>query len=109
MADPVDLTIDEKCLVTLAVTDRALNPASFDAPPAWEASSDNLIVEPAVDGMSATVTSGDVVEEAVLLTVTGDGDLGDGVRPIIGTLQFNLTAGEAQFVTLTAGPPEPKD
>lgn len=108
MADPIELTIDEKCLVTLAVTDRGGNPASFDAPPVWESSSAALTVTPEADGMSATLVSGDVVEAAVLVSVHGDADLGDGVREIIGSLVVNLTAGEAQFVQLQAGTPEPK-
>jgi hypothetical protein len=108
MADPVTLTIDQQVLVTLQVTDRAGNPASFDAPPVWAASSPALTVQPAADGMSATVISGETVEDAVILTVRGDADLGAGVREIIGSLVFNLTAGEAQFVELQAGAPEAK-
>ena len=104
----VELTIDEKVSISLAVTDRLGNPASFDAPPVWTASSAALTLEPAADGMSAVAVSADVVEDAVMVTVRGDADLGDGVREIIGTLQINVTSGEAQFVELQAGAPEAK-
>jgi hypothetical protein len=108
MADPVVLSIDQKVLVTLSVTDRAGNPASFDEVPEWSASSAALTVEPADDGMSATLISGEQVEEGVLVTVRGDADLGEGTREVVGTLQVNLTSGEAQFVELQAGTPEQK-
>ena len=108
MAEPVTLTIDEQVAITLSVTDRAGNPAAFDAPPVWAASSAALTLEAAADGMSATAVSGDVVEDAVMVTVRGDADLGDGVREIIGTLQINVSSGEAQFVELEAGAPEAK-
>lgn len=108
MAEPVTLSIDQKCLVTLTVTDRATNPASFQGTPEWDASSASLDVQPADDGMSAWLVSGEQVEDAVIVTVRGDADMGEGVREIVGTLQVNLTSGEAQFVTLEAGAPEAK-
>ena len=108
MADPVTLTIDEKIQVQLVITDRAGHPAGFDTTPVWAASSAALTVEAAPDGMSAWLVSADVVEDAVMVTVRGDADLGDGVREIIGTLQVNVSSGEAQFVELEAGTPEQK-
>ena len=104
------LTIDQKALVTLEITDRSGNPATVDAPPVWDSSATEFAtVDAAEDGLSAWVSAGEGVgEEAALITVRADADLGEGTREVIGTLQVNVTAGEAQFVELTAGAPEPK-
>ena len=104
------LTIDQRARVDLAVTDRAGNPAKLDGIPVWESSNEDFVtVEPAEDGMSAWVVSSDeFVIEAVMVTVRADGDLGEGVRSIIGTLPVFVTAGEAVQIELTAGAPQPK-
>jgi hypothetical protein len=104
------LTIDQKALVELQITDRVGNPATVDGVPAWASSDEAAVtVTPDADGMTAWVTAGDgVTAEAVMVTTKVDADLGEGTREIIGTLQVNVAAGEAQFVELQAGAPEPK-
>jgi hypothetical protein len=105
-----ELSIDQKFNVRIgSITDRAGNPARLDSVPTWDSSNTTaLTVTAAPDGMSAVVTAGDVMADAVLVTMRADADLGEGVREIIGTLQVNVTAGEAQFVELEADVPEPK-
>lgn len=66
--------------------------------------SEALEVIQAADGMSALL-----VAAAVLVTVTGDGDIGEGTRPVIGSLQVNIGPGEAHFVELVPGAPTPKE
>lgn len=109
MANPVEISIDEKVAVAVAITDRAGNAAKVDGVPTWSAAPDTAVtLAVADDGLSAEITANDGTPQAVLVTLNGDADLGDGVKPIIGTLQVNITAGEAQFLTLDAGAPEPK-
>jgi hypothetical protein len=106
---PLNLSIDQKVTVELAITDRNGNPATVDGTPEWDATPADLVtIEPAADGRSAVITSGDISGDAVLITVRTDADLGDGVRELVGTLEINLTGGEAQFISLTAGEPQPK-
>lgn len=106
----VTLTIDQQCLLELVITDRAGNPAAIDGTPSWASSDDTAAsLRVSADGMTATVIAGEqITAEAVMVTATIDADIGDGVRQIIGTQQVNVTAGEAQFVELRPGAPEPK-
>jgi hypothetical protein len=105
----LQLTIDQKALVSLAITDRAGNAAVIDGTPTWETSnSDFADVEPAEDGMSAFIVAGEDADEVAVVTVRADADMGEGVREIIGTLEVQVVSGSAQFVSLTAGTPEAK-
>lgn len=73
--------------------------------PVW-ASSDETVatVTAAADGLSAVVKGN--APGSGRVTATADADLGEGVKPIIGTLELTVTAGAASVVEITAGPPE---
>lgn len=106
---PLELTIDQKARIDVAFTDRAGNPAKVDGTPLWASSDEGLFsVEPAEDGMSAYVVSGDETGDAGLLTVRADADMGEGMREVVGTLEVRILAGETQFISLTPGEAEPK-
>lgn len=81
-------------------------PARLDGVPQWENSNvlaADLFV--AADGLSATLTYLD--EGTGQIKVTADADLGSGVRPLIGLLDYECLPGEAVVLTLEAGPVEP--
>src|SRR4051812_4999715 len=106
---PVSLTVDQEVSVSLAVTDRVGNPATIDGSPVWASSDESVatVVENAGNPLAAIILSADRAG-AALITATVDADLGEGVRQIVGTLEVQVTAGEAQFVTLEAGAPSDK-
>lgn len=95
---------DQKELLTIAVTDKKGNPAALDGVPVW-ASSDETIaaVEPAEDGMSATVNA--VRPGSCKVTVTGDADLGEGVAPLVGIIDISVTPGSAVQIEITGSAP----
>lgn len=100
-----DLPADKLVSVTIELKDKKGNPAQVDDTPVW--STDNtqvLALEPAADGMSCKVTAvGVLTASPVMVQVTADADLGDGVKPVIGTLEVNVVAGDAALISLTPG------
>lgn len=81
-------------------------PARVDGAPVWENSNPlagDLFVEDG--GLSAKLTYLDAGTGQIKLTA--DADLGEGVRPIIGLLDYECLAGEATVVLLEAGPVTP--
>lgn len=101
----VDLRDDQKVQLTIAITDKKGKPAAVDGVPAWASSDETVItVTPAADGMGAQVDA--VAPGQGRVVVTADADLGSGVTPITGTLDFNVTAGGAINIAITAGTPE---
>ena len=100
----MDLRDDQKVLLTIQPVDAKGKPALVDGAPTW-ASSDETVVtlEVATDGMSA-VASG-VTPGAARVVVTADADLGSGVTPLSGSLDFTITAGNAVSITITPGTP----
>jgi hypothetical protein len=74
--------------------------------PAWK-SSDESIVSVAVDAgdpMKATAKAAGPAG-AAMVTFEADGDLGDGVQPIVGTLDVVVTSGPATVIEIAAGSP----
>ena len=106
---PLELKLDQQATVTLAITTGTGKPAKVDGIPVWEASdAAAFLVQAAADGMSGIVAAADAAGVAGLLTVRADADLGEGIREIVGTLEVRILSDEAEFMTLTAGTPEPK-
>lgn len=100
----MDMTDSQQVAVSIQPVDKKGNPALLDGVPVW-ASSDETVVTVVADdtGLSATVFG--VTIGTANVVVTGDADLGSGVTPITGTLEFNITAGQAVSITITAGTP----
>jgi hypothetical protein len=102
------LTTSEKVGLTIQPQDQYGNPARVDGIPSWGLS-DEMIgsLTPAQDGLSAEfVTSGALGTTQVNVQV--DADLGEGVRPVVGTLDIQVEAAEAVTVGIIAGQPAPK-
>lgn len=96
----------QKCALALELKSAAGNPATPDGVPVWEVSDANVLeIQPAADGLSATVVAKGPVGNAQV-TVKVDADLGAGVREITGILDVEVLAGEATVVLVAAGVPE---
>lgn len=91
----VDIAVDE-------ITDKKGNPATIQDP-TW-ASSDESIVTVVGSGLTATASAVGPLGTATV-TLTGDADLGEGVKPITGTLDVEIVAGDAAVFNLVPGTP----
>lgn len=81
------------------------NPAKVEGTPQWSVSDVNLLgVTPSDDGMSAEVVATGPLGSCQV-SVTADADLGEGTKPIIGTLDVDIVAGEAVSAVIEAGAP----
>jgi hypothetical protein len=101
----MDLRDDQKVSLTIQPVDKKGKPAPVDGVPEW-ASSDETVVtlEVAADGLSAVASA--VAPGSCRVVVTADADLGSGVTSITGSIDFNITGGQATAVTVVAGTPE---
>lgn len=99
------LTATQQCDLTIAVTDAKGNPAPVDGPPQWFV--DNpavLALTPAADGMGCLVAAVGPLGTA-LVSVKADADLGAGVVELVGTLEVEVTAGQAALMAIVPGVP----
>lgn len=102
------LTDSQQCALALELKSAAGNPAKADGVPVWSVSDETILgIEPAADGLSATVVAKGPVG-AGQVTVKVDADLGAGVREITGILDVTVLAGEATVVLVATGAPEEK-
>jgi hypothetical protein len=101
---------DQKVLLTIQPLDAKGKPAAVDGAPVWSSSDETqIVVVAASDGLSA-VASGvappaDSTAPLPRIVVTADADLGSGVTPITGSLDFTITGGSAATIAITAGTP----
>jgi hypothetical protein len=99
------LTDTQKVALSIAVVDAKGVPAKIDGIPAWEVSDPNVgSIAVAEDGLSAVFSAG--LPGTCQASVTADADLGEGVVTIAGVIDFEVVAGQAVAVTITAGAPE---
>lgn len=100
------LTANQKANLSVQFLDAKGNPALVDGTPVWMTeNSDLLALEPALDGMSCTVSAVGPIGETTA-QVTADADLGAGVVNIFGSILVEVTAGMATTVEITATTPE---
>lgn len=91
----VTMTIAQKVAASIVLTDAHGNPAVCDGLPLWAASEPGALeLIPSLDGFSCEIVALGPIG-AFQVTVNVDADLGEGVRPLVGILDFNLVAGEA--------------
>lgn len=91
--------------ITIKVVDKKGQPAQTDGPPAWLTdNSEVLSLTPSADGLSCTVAAVGPLGTATV-SVTADADLGAGKIDLAGSLEIEVTAGQATALTLTPGTP----
>ena len=104
----VNLSTEQRVLLTIQPQTPAGNPAPVDGDPVWEVTSGACTLEPPdppnpmqtwVNG----ITGGDSV-----ITVTADADLGAGFVPISDTCLAPVADPQAASLGMTAGEPELK-
>ncbi len=92
----MDLRLRKKMNIALVPVDVDGNETTLDGPVNFQSSSpDALIVTPGADGLSAQFEAQGPAEADHILSFSGDGDLGPGVKTITGTLEIHTKAGDA--------------
>lgn len=95
----------EQSALATQFLDKKGNPAPVQGVPVWATSDATILsVTPEADGLSATIVANGPLGTAQV-SVTADADLGDGVKPVVGTLDVNIVAGEAVSANISAGTP----
>lgn len=102
----VGLTTEQKVLVTVTPKSASGNPAPVEGQPSWSVQQGDVIVEPAADGLSATISAGLVGTSIV--AINADADLGPDQALISSTVVLTVAAPVAVNLELVAGAPEPK-
>lgn len=100
----IEITNEQKIVVTLTPKTLAGNAAQVDDVPIWERLSGTATVDPSADGLSATLTSSDTPGES-RFRVVADADLGDGVETIEDVVVLNVASAKAQNLGLVAAEP----
>lgn len=88
----------------IKITDRFGNEAMVDGAPVWAPTDASLAdVAIAEDGMSAIVTPKGPIG-SLKLQVNADADMGEGVKPLLGEIDLDLVAGDAEVITIAEVP-----
>ena len=98
----LQLTATQQCELSVVALDKKGNTAVLQDP-TWQADNSELVAL-TPSGMSCVVAAVGPIGKA-LVTFRGDGDLGDGVVELLGTLEVEVVAGQAVSVTVTPGTP----
>lgn len=107
------LTVAQKVTAFATFTDQYGNQARVDGVPKWTCSDDVILtLTPAADGLSCVVAPTGALHTDVpnlaQIGMTGDADLGSGVRPVAATADVEVLPAEAVSAGITFGTPEPK-
>ncbi len=101
------LTDSQDCpLAVVNIKDRKGNPTTVQNP-LWASSDESiltLIPDPGGDPLAVTAHAVGALG-AALVTFTADADLGDGIVPIIGTLDVVVLVGQAVALEIQPGTP----
>lgn len=99
------MEVGQKITGSVQFLDRKGRPAKVDGKPAWSVS-DEAIVSLVIseDGLSAEFEA--LAEGSVVVQVQADADLGEGVKPIIGTGALAVLPAEAVGVEISFGEPQ---
>lgn len=99
------MTATQQVEVTVEFKDAKGNPATVDGTPVWQTDNPSILgLTPSADGKTCTVVATGMIGTANV-QVTADADLGPDVKQIIGTLEVEITPGQAQMVSITPGTP----
>ena len=108
-ATAITMTNSQQASATIQPVDKKGQPAPVDGVPVWASSDETIItVESAADGLSAVAVSHLVGVATILVEV--DADLGEGVKPINGSHEVEVTGGVAtgESIIVSAGEATPK-
>ena len=99
------ITDSQQVTLGIKALDKKGNPAPIEGVEWSTDKTDLLALVPSADGLSCTVLA---VGPLGIGTVTmkADAQMGEGESPIVGTLQVEVTGGQAVTVKITAGTPE---
>lgn len=102
------LKVNQNLPLSVEFKDAQGNPAKVDGAPQWAVTAPDLAdLEVAEDGLSAVLKPKGQLGSLVV-QVTADADLGEGVKSILGELPVDLLSGEAVLVSIVAGAPVDK-
>ena len=100
------LTDTQEVRAAISPLDPAKNPAQIDGVATWESSDPKVLTVTPVDKTGLVVTISTVGNlGSATVSVTADADLGDGVRSITETMDFEVSAGEASSLNPSIGTP----
>lgn len=102
----LNLTNEQKVLVTVTPKTAGGRPASLDGPVQFTVREGNCTIE-AVDDRSCKIVSSDEPGLSVI-DVTADADLGEGVVEIADEITVSVAGAQASDLGLSIGTPEPK-
>lgn len=102
----ITITNEEKINVTLNPTTAAGNPGTVDGIPVWAVTSGDATIEPAADGLSCYLISGNPGNSVII--VTADANLGEGVTNITDTVDLAVVPANISQLGLVVGSPELK-
>jgi hypothetical protein len=92
--------------VAIKVVDNKGNPARVDGAPEWSADNSELLsLTPSADGMSCMVSAVGPLGSG-MVSVEADADLGAGITPLFGVLEFQITGGTATTIEIVPGEPK---
>lgn len=101
---PLQITSTQEFDVAVDLRDKRGNPAPCDNPVLSSSDESVLVIVPGEDPYHATARAVGGVG-AAMVKFQGDADLGDGVVPILATLDVVVVAGQAVVATVAAGAP----
>ncbi len=93
--------------LSVTITDKKGNPAGVENG-VWETTDEAVVTVDDNGGDSATVSAVGTPGTATV-TYTADGDLGEGVMEIVGTIDIEVVAGNAGVFNIVAGTPTEQD
>lgn len=96
---------NQRLPLSISIQDAKGNPAPVDGIPEWSVSDASLgALTVAPDGMSAEFAPAGPLGSCSI-GVSCDADLGEGVRPILGSLDLQIVGGDAVVVQIIPGTP----
>lgn len=97
------ITVDQELELSIEPQDSRGNPARVDGDPVWTVGDESVLqLLPGATPFRKIVRGVGPIDASVV-TVTVDADLGEGVKPLSGTLAIAVVPGEASSLAITAG------
>lgn len=93
----------QEVVLSYTATSKAGNPASVENA-TWASSDPSVVVTASADGSTATAAAAGPLGTATV-TLSGDADLGEGVKPVTGVIDIQVVTGDAAIFNITAGEP----